>query len=84
MRLSDLAQRMPRDGFALICDIEGAELAMVREDQAALETVSTLILETHPRIFPGGEQDLADLLKRIEAVGLREVRHVNDVFCFSR
>jgi FkbM family methyltransferase len=81
--LSALAERLPAGPFALICDIEGAELALFAAERPLLECISLIVLETHPGVYPRGEADLATLIAGIEAAGFTLQRQIGQVVCFS-
>lgn len=82
--LSALASEMPAGSFALVCDIEGGELALFEHDAQTLARVDVLVLETHPHVYPNGDQDLRRLLERIESLGLRQVAEMEQVYGFRR
>ena len=84
--LSQLAARLPEGPFALVCDIEGGEIALFAAEAATgiLERITLLVLETHPKVYPGGAADLAAMVARIEAAGLTEVSNSEQVICFRR
>jgi FkbM family methyltransferase len=82
--LAGLAKRMPEGSFALLCDIEGAETAMVAAEQETLQRVSLFILETHPKLYSGKKQTQADLMQAIEAAGFEKIQQIADVICYRR
>ncbi|MCB2117093.1 MAG: FkbM family methyltransferase [Rhodobacteraceae bacterium] len=84
LRLSDLAATLPEGPYALVCDIEGAELDLFAAEAAALDRIDLVVLETHPRAYPGGRADLDAMLARLRAAGLEEVRAEADVVCYRR
>ena len=84
LRLSDLAATLPAGPYALVCDIEGAELGLVAAEATALDRVDLIVLETHPRAYPQGRRDLDTILARLRAAGLEEVRAEADVVCYRR
>ena len=84
LRLSDLAGRLPDGPFALVSDIEGAELAMFAQDTAVLQRIDLLILETHPRDYPQHDADLTRMLAQITQAGLHQVAQMKNVFCYRR
>ncbi len=55
--------------FSLICDIEGAELLVLRNDAAALADCAMIIMETHPPAYAtmGGSMD--EVLSRLSDLG---------------
>ena len=82
--LSSLAAAMPAGQFALVCDIEGAELAMVEREDAVLRRVDLLILETHPKSYPAGVADRDRMIAMIQSNGLRQVAQDKNVYAFKR
>lgn len=57
--------------FTLICDIEGHEYELVRHESHILESVDTLILETHARLI--GEAKHNEMMKRLEELGFQTI-----------
>lgn len=82
--LAALAQGLPDQPFALICDIEGAETGLIDHDSAMLDRVCLFVLETHPKVYPGRAADTERLLAAIEARGLRRVAQMKNVYAFIR
>lgn len=82
--LSSLAQRLPPGPFALVCDIEGAEIELVEREPEVFSRVSVFILETHPRFYPGREADRDRLVAAILGRGFRLADSESDVRCFVR
>ena len=46
----------PIEEFDLVCDIEGAELELVKDDAGALSRCHLAIIEMHPDVFAGTRQ----------------------------
>lgn len=84
IRLSDLARQLPDGPFALLCDIEGAEIAMVDAEADILQRVGLFILETHPKLYPGKKAAQRDLMGKIEAAGFEKANEIADVVCYRR
>lgn len=84
LRLSDLAARLPEGPYALVCDIEGAELGLFAAEAGALDRVDLVILETHPDAYPRRKADLDAMLGLLADAGLARVRAEEDVVCFRR
>lgn len=82
--LAKLAAGLPDGPFALICDIEGAEVPLILHEADLLSRVSVLVLETHPKLYPGGKRDLAALLAAVTKTGLRCVAQARNVYAFTR
>lgn len=84
IRLAELVRTLPDGPFALISDVEGAEVPMITAETKLLARVDLLIMETHPKVYPKGEADLAAMLALVTASGLVLVERADDVFCFRR
>jgi len=82
--LSKLALSIPQGPFALICDIEGAELQLFEKEDEVLSRLSVIILETHPSLYPNGLVDEHKILEKIENLGLQEIERDKNVVCFER
>lgn len=83
--LAALADHMPPGPFALICDVEGAELDLfTQEREDVLARISVMVLETHPKVYDGGTQRQKQLLERLALLGFVVVEDRNDVFCLTR
>ena len=83
--LSTLLQDFPQTGeAALICDIEGAELALCQAEQPALARFSTIIMELHPNVYARGTADQDALEADLRAAGFEPVETMDQVTCFRR
>ena len=82
--LSQLVTKMPEGPFALICDIEGGEIALFEAEDSLLSRISLMVLETHPKIYPNGADDLAALVARIERAGFESIAEAEQVICFRQ
>jgi FkbM family methyltransferase len=77
VRLEDLAREHGFSRFNLICDIEGLEYEMVRNEPDALRQADTLIMETHARLI--GEERCREMLDKLREVGFRIVQERDNV-----
>lgn len=83
--LSQLMADFPAEGeAALICDIEGAELALCRTEGPALARFSVIVMELHPGIYPNGAADQAAIERDLKAAGFDPVESIDQVTCFRR
>lgn len=82
--LSKLSTQISSGPFALVCDIEGHELALFEHEEGVLSRVSVLVLETHLDVYPKGQADLESLILRLDRVGLKKIEQIDQVYCFSR
>ncbi len=72
--LSDLLAREGIDGaFSLVCDIEGAELELLRNETEALKSCACMVMELHPLAFRSAGSSLHEVMTRIEDAGLEIV-----------
>lgn len=66
----------------LVCDVEGAEWAMVAQDAEVLrERVAALVIELHPE--PGGGRPIEALVEQISALGFVELERRRETFVFQ-
>ena len=82
--LSQLAERFGERSFTLVCDIEGGEYDLFREDGKVLMRCDVAIVETHPQMFEGDAAKNDALLADAEAVGLHQVDAIGDVIVLKR
>lgn len=83
--LAALAGHLPPGPFALICDVEGAELDLFAHEQAdVLARISLMVLETHPKFYDGGIARQKQLLDRLAELGFVVAEERNDVLCLTR
>lgn len=82
--LEKLVNLLPGGPFALICDIEGAEVALIENEAALLQRVSLFVLETHPKVYKEGMADTQRLIALVEAAGLKRAAQVKNVYAFVR
>lgn len=70
--LSTLAALVPGNApFALICDIEGAELDMMQHEETVWRRVSLVVIEIHPQSFAEQGSSEASFMALLKARGLR-------------
>lgn len=69
--------------YCLVCDIEGAELDLFRNDQEALRRCAVAIVELHPYIFEQNNTDVEELLELASAAGLQKVTQIENVAVFQ-
>lgn len=85
MSLSDLTKKyVCKSEYSLVCDIEGAELEMLRRDGGALKKCKCLILETHPSVFSEMGSSVEEVMDLIAAAGLKIVARDQDVLVALR
>ena len=82
--LSKIADKLPDGPFALVCDIEGAEIALFEAEAALMPRISSIILETHPGFYPNGDNDLEKLLTQIKSYGFQQLENRENVVYFAR
>ena len=82
--LTRVSAGLPTGKAALICDIEGAELQMIRSEPDALLQFDLLILETHPDAYDKGHADLDAMMGLLKDAGLHFVEQSEDVVVLRR
>jgi FkbM family methyltransferase len=79
--LEDVMRERSFDSCALVCDIEGAEIHLVRSEIATFRSrVEVFIVEFHPYI--NGPDEVEDIQKFLKANGFENVWQNGDVFVF--
>lgn len=81
--LSALAKKLP-GRFALVCDIEGGERALIAREAATLQRCDLLILEVHPGVYEDGDEGVDALNAALAKIGLHRWRQVQDVIAYVR
>jgi len=71
------------EGYSLVCDIEGAEIAMVDNDAETLSKAGLIILETHPAFYADGATEATALCARITSLGFTEAAREGAVVVFT-
>ena len=78
IRLQDIIAQRNLKSFTLICDIEGYEYDLVKQETEVLRNADTIILETHARFI--GDQKTAELLSTLQGLGFRTIQQ--DTFVY--
>jgi FkbM family methyltransferase len=79
VRLADVLETAQFERFSLICDIEGAEQALFREEGDLLrERAETIMIEVHPHIY--GKDGVQSLHNRLDALGFELCVSKSDVW----
>lgn len=70
--------------FSLVCDIEGAELLLLRNDAAALADCALIIMETHPKVYPDMGGTPQEVTGRLADLGFETIAVMQDVIVARR
>ena len=81
--LGSLLKGFPDGPVTLICDIEGAEVDLTRNEHKNLERVELIIIETHPAFYDDGEISNQKLVAELEKIGFVKLEHQDNVICFA-
>ena len=81
--LTEQVSKLVENEYVLVCDIEGAELDLCQNEKSALSKAYLVILETHPKIYPGKKLDYNQIQTNIENAGLVEIEKLGAVVCFA-
>lgn len=85
LKLSDIVSSRKFTEFTLICDIEGAEIEILKEDSKVFEHCVMLIIELHVTSYRGSEFPVFALIDLIhELTPLRRIAQRGDVCVFTR
>lgn len=70
--------------YALVADIEGAELAVVRRDAQALRGCRQIIIELHSQVVDGAVVSPEGMAREIQAIGFHVTARRGPVYVFDR
>lgn len=70
--------------FALVCDIEGAEVSLLENDGRLFERCHTIIMETHPNFYQSGDDEVLKIEAQLKGLGYSFVDRVGDVVLYAR
>ena len=79
-----LAGHLPEQDYELVCDIEGAELDLLRHDAAALGRCQLAIIEMHADVFAARGSSETEFLAMLEAAGLHLRKREDNVIMAMR
>lgn len=82
VRLGDIVSKKQFKTFTLICDIEGHECELVRNEADILGKADTIILETHARMI--GEPKTFEMLNRLERLSFKTVAQNSSIYVLKR
>lgn len=82
--LSAILREQAIDEYALVCDIEGAEVAIVRDDPGSLKKCQQIVIEMHPQSYAAWNCDLAWLNRRLGELGFTRQAARGPVAYWSR
>lgn len=83
--LGDLHKQIRgKEGYTLICDIEGAEFDLCQRESAVLAQAGLIIVELHPKVYPRGTTDEELIVTSLNNVGLDIIDKQEDVWVFRR
>ena len=81
--LDSLFQQHPLTQCTLLCDIEGGENEMVKNELPLIaEHISCIVMETHPRLV--GQTQTEEMLAALVSVGFQTREAVADVYVLTR
>lgn len=82
--LAQLQRQFGIGEFALVSDIEGAELGLFREDGAALKRCRQIIIELHATRDNDRSYSVQDLVEMIQSLDFRPMQRVQNLYLFER
>jgi len=81
--LAALFEGHPLNDCTLLCDIEGGEYEMIKNDLSIIsEHVSCIIIETHPRLV--GQEQTEEMLAALASGGFQPRDSARDVYVLTR
>lgn len=72
------------EGFSLVCDIEGAELEMIRKEAAVVARAAFVVMELHPDLYLGGTDDEREIECVMLELGFEQVERISNVCLWRR
>lgn len=81
-RLSEIVREEGLERFALICDIEGQEFALVQHEPETVGKAQIIIMELHPHMV--GAENVQRMLNELERLGFRQIERQADVVVMER
>ena len=84
VRFKKLVKQLPEGPFTLVCDIEGAEIALFENETDHLSNISQIFLETPPSVYRDKVNDLSRMLSNILDSGMNLSALLGQVLYFSR
>ncbi len=81
-QLKKIIQDAEFETFALICDIEGQEYELVRNELDTLRRAQVIIMELHPHVV--GEAKVAEMLHELNSIGFAVSERMASVVVMSR
>lgn len=82
--LSDLLSKNNYREFAMVCDIEGAEIYFLKQDAQALQNCKQLIIELHRVEYGGRKYSVKELVELICSMNFTLKANVEDAYVFER
>lgn len=83
--LRDLVDMLEARGdYTLICDIEGAEVALLEYDSKALANCALMILELHPEVYRTSGDTVEGVIDSVCSAGLVPIAQEGNVYAFRR
>jgi len=83
--LSEILSSHDVDEYALVCDIEGAEIGLLLEDQSALATCQQLVIEIHESTHNGRHYQVSEIFDfLVSELGFSLCDRRNKVMVFTK
>ncbi len=70
--------------YCIVCDIEGAELFLMRGDARDLADCAVIVMELHPTVYPRMGGSLDEMMTRLADLGMQIVEWRADVIAARR
>jgi FkbM family methyltransferase len=82
--LRELLKTYSVQEYALVCDIEGAEAGLLRDDGQALSTCQQIIIELHDTFIDGVPVSISDMRGMLERQGFQQHAAYGGVHVYGR
>jgi FkbM family methyltransferase len=84
LTLRELIRETGVTDYDLVSDIEGAEVAFLRQDPGALDGCGRIVIELHDTSADGRAVSVSDLLAAVQSAGFQVISRLGPVVALSR
>jgi FkbM family methyltransferase len=81
--LDDILSHHDLSRFNLVCDIEGAEIVILKESVSALKRANLMIFELHTTEYENTDYSVKDLVDIVEQLGFKTIDSYGNVYVFK-
>jgi FkbM family methyltransferase len=82
--LSSVMRRYAPGGASLICDAEGGEISVIRQDPEAFANIRQIEIELHDPSLTGKHETQEGMLEALKDLGFRLEEQIRSSYCLTR